>query len=183
MNDDQAMQEAIERSEMGWSRDEARQTLAESMTTITIASRLARQAVAEIDRTSRGIADDLTDLKQLITTMKAEGISSGRHSGTCTRLQANAILTCCNKLLACLDVKDLVRMSLDLTNQSRIFLDMMAKIDIRYGEEDKVKQEDITRYLTTEQLIIVNEWIGENKHGYEVNITMESPNGLEDYRN
>ena len=161
---------ALERAEIGWDRDKARGTLAESMQTIEIASRLARKAVTEIDGAAIDIAADVEALKEIISDMQAEGISSGKTSGTCTRRQANAILTVCNRLVRAFDVKEIVRMSLDLTNQSRIFVDMMDRVDKRYGEEDRKRAEDITEHLTTEQLLQVLAWVGENKEAKSVGV-------------
>lgn len=155
--------EVVERVEIGWDREKARETLSESMQTISVASRLARKAVMEIESTSQEIEPDIITMKGMISAMRAEGISSGRQSGTCTRSQAQKIISSCNKILACFDVNDIVRMSLDLTNQSRIFIEMMDRIDKRYGAEDRQQQEDITRWLTEGQLMMVMGWIRENK--------------------
>ena len=157
------LKEAQERVEIGWNRDKARNTLAESMQTIEVAARLARKAVEEMEATSETIEPAIKEVRLVVQKMQGVGISSSKQSGTLSRDQARRIISSTEKLLKALDVKEIVKMSLDLTNQSKIFLEMMAKIDIRYGEEDRQRAEDITEHLTAEQLLQVYEWIGENK--------------------
>lgn len=157
------LNEAVERVEMGWSREQARATLAESMHTIAIASRMARHAVASIETSSGDLDEDFTFLRTIINQLRNEGLSSAKDSGLLNRSQAGKIISCLNRIQGAFDISNMVKLSLDLTNQTRVFVDMMDKVDRRYGEEEAQKAQDITEHLDTEQLMIVLGWVRENR--------------------
>ena len=155
--------EAVERVEMGWDRDEARATLADSIQTIAVASRMAKKAISALETAEEEVSESISDLKSMVKELQGDGIKRGRASNGITRAQASKIISLSDKIAKTFDIGPIIRMSLDLTNQSASFVNMMEKIDRKYGEEDKRAAEDITRYLDEEQLMQVYEWVRENK--------------------
>ena len=161
---DPELQAAQERADAGWDRDQARQVLADSVKTIRAASNIARIAVEAMETVSTGLQADLTFLKDLIERLQDQGeINSPRKSGLMNKIQARQIITGINKLLKSMDVGVVVKLSLDLTNQARGFVEMMERIDRRYGAEDLKKEQDITEHLTAPQLMQVMAWLEQNK--------------------
>lgn len=164
---DNELKEATERAELGWSADNARNTLAEAMLTIRAATSIARRAVTDMETLSSNVEQDFIRLRSIASSSPT---SNSQKSPHLSRKQAGMLVNVCNRLLKALDVKELVKMSLDLTNQARIFVEMREKIDKRYGEEERQRAEDITRYLTAEQLVWVLGLIEENKEAGIVNV-------------
>lgn len=156
------LKEAVERVEMGWDRDKARATLADSMQTIEVASRMAKRAIVGIEGATETLEYELKELREFIESIRLDGISK-RGGNTLTRLQASKIIQNTDRIARTFDIAPIIRMSLDLTNQTHAFVNMMDKIDKRYGEEDRRASEDITRHLTEDQLMQVYEWVRENK--------------------
>lgn len=157
------LQEAIERSEMGWNREDARETLAHSMQTITIASRMARNALSDIEKNASDVEPFLETIKTIVEKFQAEGITGSRKGGNMTRQQAASLISGIGALRRAFDMSAIVKLSLDLTNQTKSFVDMMQKIEARYALEDANRAADITEHLTSDQLMQVMEWVKENQ--------------------
>lgn len=159
---DGLLKEAAQKVELGWDRDAARQTLAETMATINVAVGMARTAVEDMESLKSDVQADVTKLKQLVDAIDPTQLSSARAATNLTRTQARSLLSVLRNIERTFDVTVIVRMSLDLTRQSQIFVTMMEAIDKRYGAEDRQAQEDITEHLTGPQLLQVRQWLTEN---------------------
>lgn len=154
----------IEEKSIGWDREKARNVLAESLDTIQIAARVARQAVQQAENMPEEFVAGCQDLKAHMKDLQAKSLVGGsKKLGYVTRAESNKIIRTLDQILNAMDVARIVSLSLDLTKQAQMFVGMMEVISRRFGEEERAKAEDITQQLNPEQLIQVFQWVRENQ--------------------
>lgn len=169
---DKELREAQARLEGVWDREEARAILSDSMQTIKAAGRIARKAVEIQSDLEVDAREDLNELRDSIVAMKDQGIPGTRHSGLISRAQARDILTHLRRIESSLNVSTIVKLCLDLTNQSRLFMDMMDRVNRIWGDDDRRKAEDLENQLTVDQLLQVYQMIEHNKAERDDEVTL-----------
>lgn len=159
---DRLLEDASARLDMGWDRDRAKQTMAESAEVINIATMFAKRAIIDMQKNEEDVEEALSELREIINKVNPGGSRKGENPNI-SRSEAADVLRLLGRINSAYDIKGIVKMSLDLTNQCRIFLEMMDKIDVRYGAEEREGKTDLISMLTTEQLQQVYEWVEENE--------------------
>jgi hypothetical protein len=146
---------------MEWNEREAYQILSEAAQSVRTATKYAGSLIANAEDGIMQMQAQAEELGNIIANLSAKEISVSRQTPWITRSEVRDIIALTSRIKNGVDVQSLVRMCLDLTNQSRIFLDLMS----RYGRmsSGRDREADIEDYLTSDQIMTLMEWVEEGK--------------------
>jgi len=148
--------------EKTWDKDAARKILYETVNVIDESSSAARSLLVQYRVSADQVREDIEALGAVAESLTAQEISTNRSSPWITRSQASTIISTLRAIRSLLDMSSLVKISMDLTNQAKAFIEVVAKVERSWGQNAQ-EEGDIEKYLTIEQLMQLAIWIDEGK--------------------
>lgn len=146
-----------------WDETIARSVLYESLRAIRVSTQVALDLIDQYDTIKGGISEDIDDLKSTLSQMRQDGRLGRGPDAEITRAEAQRLTNACSRLSRSANAGALIRASSDLTRQVSTYIDMMEKVEKLFGAMERERSEDLSSYLTAEQLIIVHGWVHENR--------------------
>jgi hypothetical protein len=134
--------------------------MAETASTIRMASKYAAKILKETDESFASIKESAEALHEIVDGLSPSEISTSRSTPWITRTDSKNLLSLSEKLQEQFDAKGIITLALDLTRQSAMFLELMSKHGRLIGGRG---EDTIEEYLTYDQLMNVLEWVEAGK--------------------
>lgn len=141
-----------------WNKEEVGRVLAQMTEVIHQTRDIGSQLMLEFRDNAIGTKADIEELHAMLEELTQLEMASSRKSPWITRSQAQQLLTLLRRLKTALDLSTLIRMSGDLTSQTKVFMECVDKYERAWGKDAR-EEGDWDTYLTHEQLLTIATWV------------------------
>lgn len=141
-----------------WDKQQVGQVLAQMTEVIDQTRDIGSQLMLEFRDNASRVRDDIAELHAMFEELTPLEMASSRRSPWITRSQCQSILTLLRRLKTALDLSTLIKMSGELTTQTKVFMECVDRYERNWGKDAR-EEGDWDTYLTHEQLLTIATWV------------------------
>jgi predicted hydrocarbon binding protein len=145
-------------SEKTFDRGEAMRVLEQTCQVIDQAGTIVSRMLASYANQTNDLEVNLALLHEIAVSLTQQEMASSRTTPWITRSEARALISLLSQLKQQLSASTLVKTCLDLTTQAKNFLEITARVQKGWGQDD-YEEGDWDRFLSAEQLLTIAQWV------------------------